>query len=332
MEQILILFMLFGLLVGGLVVFAYLYKMAEVRKARTWLSTGGVVTKSQVRNRKRSDMDGKSTMESEPYVTYEYMVGSKQYHGSRISFAEKIGGADIQPTLKRYPVGATVTVYYNPADPQEAVLERVVPAVVKKGAGGLGGCILGAAVLVPLAVAALNRWLAPRLPNPDRSLFVILCAGMGLAVLVFAFALWRQARASQNWAAADGVVLSAQAEEYRDWVTSHERSYTRTMFRPLVIYMFFVDGQRYLSSRVRFGMEVSWSKAGLLRTALEKYPEESPVTVYYDPLNPSESVLERRPAGLPLMIGIALVLLVLSIVASGFFSPEAALVPILGML
>jgi hypothetical protein len=29
-----------------------------------------------------------------------------------------------QATAARYPIGATVTVYYNPANPAEAVLEK----------------------------------------------------------------------------------------------------------------------------------------------------------------------------------------------------------------
>lgn len=64
-----------------------------------------------------------------PLVVYEYEVNGIKYISNRVRVQDKsgptMGGAlYANPLLKRYPKGATVTVYYNPQDPKESALER----------------------------------------------------------------------------------------------------------------------------------------------------------------------------------------------------------------
>lgn len=63
-----------------------------------------------------------------PVVVYQYQVDGKDYQGQTIRAGEQflsirvMGSA--QDTTARYPIGAQVMVYYNPANPAESALER----------------------------------------------------------------------------------------------------------------------------------------------------------------------------------------------------------------
>lgn len=59
-------------------------------------------------------------------VRYEYTVGGRRLDGSRIAFRTPTpfaNAAAAERDRARYPVGAAVTVHYDPAKPEESVLE-----------------------------------------------------------------------------------------------------------------------------------------------------------------------------------------------------------------
>lgn len=100
-------------------------KMRDVAKqsAQDWSSTMGVVITSTIQV-KRSY---KSRSEI-PVVVYQYQVDGKPYTGQVVKAGEQYFSVrlygDAQKTIARYPVGAQVMVYYNPANPAESALER----------------------------------------------------------------------------------------------------------------------------------------------------------------------------------------------------------------
>ncbi len=68
-------------------------------------------------------------MEEFPMVVYEYEVNGIKYLSNRVRVQDAsgptMGGAlYANPLLKRYPKGASVTVYFNPQNPRESALER----------------------------------------------------------------------------------------------------------------------------------------------------------------------------------------------------------------
>jgi hypothetical protein len=72
---------------------------------------------------------GEHMLEEFPMVVYEYEVNGIKYISNRVRVQDESGptmGGILysNPLLKRYPKGATVTVYYNPQDPKESALER----------------------------------------------------------------------------------------------------------------------------------------------------------------------------------------------------------------
>ncbi len=110
----------------GIGVFLYRRsKMKDVAKqaAQTWSSTMGTVITSTVQVKR-----GYKSRSEIPVVVYQYQVNGTPYVGKIIKageqyFSVRIYG-DAQKTVARYPVGAQVMVYYNPANPAESALER----------------------------------------------------------------------------------------------------------------------------------------------------------------------------------------------------------------
>jgi Protein of unknown function (DUF3592) len=106
----------------------YVYRRRRMRDAvreaaQSWPSTMGVVVASTIRvtrtHRSRSET---------PVVAYQYQVDGQPYVGKVVKAGEQFFSArlhgDAQRTVDRYPVGAQVTVFYDPANPADSVLER----------------------------------------------------------------------------------------------------------------------------------------------------------------------------------------------------------------
>ena len=66
-------------------------------------------------------------------VEYQYTVEGTTYEGDRVSFAGRVSTnneADALEVIATYREGSKVAVYYDPADPEEAVLEPGLTGMV----------------------------------------------------------------------------------------------------------------------------------------------------------------------------------------------------------
>ncbi len=162
-------------------------------------------------------MEDREQVRSAPSVAYEYMLDGKTFCGKRISLAEVIPEGEIETIPNRYPMGASVTVYYDPANPCQAVLERDLPADFGKGLAGVFGFIGGGVILALLILAKAPQMLAPHLPSPKNALFVTLSAGLGVFLLLLGFAQQREILAAQTWPSASGPVLISEVHSFRQW-------------------------------------------------------------------------------------------------------------------
>ena len=91
-----------------------------------------------------------------------------------------------------------------------------------------------------------------------------------------------------DWEPVDGIVTNS-------YVSSSSDSEGGTTYCLHVSYEYVVDGISYDGDRVSYSSEHScnsWSQ-----NADDDYPEGEEITVYYDPSNPSESVLEPGLSG-----------------------------------
>jgi hypothetical protein len=114
-----------GLLVllVGLLAPVYLWRKERKRAASArWPTCPGRVLETKVAHRRGEEGDY-----YEPLVTYEYAVGGRIYRGNRIGWTRgpyAPAAPAIERYLKRYRAGTPLDVYYNPAVPTEAVLDR----------------------------------------------------------------------------------------------------------------------------------------------------------------------------------------------------------------
>ncbi|MEW6030954.1 MAG: DUF3592 domain-containing protein [Chloroflexota bacterium] len=90
-----------------------------------WPSATGTVTASYLERRRSSNNRG---FVNYPVVQYSYQVNGQTYAGTKLAPGPEVGGSGAPGVVARYPAGAQVTVYYDPQNPSDAVLERNAPA------------------------------------------------------------------------------------------------------------------------------------------------------------------------------------------------------------
>jgi hypothetical protein len=113
-------FVLLGLGLAGIGA----HTVLQARASASWAEVAGQITQSEMKV--RSDPDGTTYA---PLVRYTYVVNGQPLVGDRISFGLRgmsTSSRLAQAFTGRYPVGSTVTVYYDPAAPAGSVLERGV--------------------------------------------------------------------------------------------------------------------------------------------------------------------------------------------------------------
>ena len=87
--------------------------------AQTWPTVTGKITASKVKRQH----DSENGPVDYPHVSYTYEVNGKTHRSSNIMAGGELGGMNVESTLARYPQGSQVTVYYDPQNPKDAVLE-----------------------------------------------------------------------------------------------------------------------------------------------------------------------------------------------------------------
>ncbi len=95
---------------------------AEGTDSAGWPTVPGEITRSSVGEIR--DGGDRDRTEYAPDIAYRYGAGSRDRVGTRVRFTAFDAGsqAQAQAVVARYPVGATVIVYYDSADPDQAVL------------------------------------------------------------------------------------------------------------------------------------------------------------------------------------------------------------------
>lgn len=115
-----------------LVIFLYLAGSAarDLRRSldsKSWRTAGGVIEAQHIDSSK-----GEDRYYDTPFVTYLYVVEGHAYRGGSTylhddgwsGFATFKSRAVAKDSLKDYPVGKRVTVFYDPDNPNDAVLDR----------------------------------------------------------------------------------------------------------------------------------------------------------------------------------------------------------------
>lgn len=133
---------------------------------------------------------------------------------------------------------------------------------------------------------------------------IVVVAIIGLALLLFGLFQVRKLRASQSWLTAAGMVREVTVDYHAATDEEDSDSYT-----PVVKYGFGVGGRPYVGTRIRFDAK-GFSSQAAARASVAGFQPGTPVTVFYNPANPADCVLERKnTTGYVLMIVGAVLLL-----------------------
>ncbi len=292
---------------------ALIGKVFEERRAAKWAQTTGRVIKSTVGSREHGFAGEAESVRNIPLVSYTFSVNGKEFHGERIVLGE-VGASEIDEMLTKYPAGKDVTVFYDPANPNNCVLERGIPSYVFSGCLWLTVIAAAGIAFVYFAATNATRLLSGRLPPNGQPEATIAFATFGLAILVFFLLYRRYLRQARNWPSVKGRIVKSEVETY----TKREDGRDRTQYSPLVEYVYRVNDREYRSRQIRFSMTVQGSE-NFARKEAARYPVGAEVVVHYDPANFASAALEG-PGGYPwVMLAAAAFCFGAALFASGIF-------------
>jgi hypothetical protein len=136
------------LLVGAWLVRRVAQSRAELRASESWAPTRGRVVSSELQDLGKSGLL--------PRVAYEYEAGGGRYRSERIHHGDPhvySFASTAQRAIAPYAIGAEVSVWFDPADPGRAVLERRAPVLVRDLV------LLGLVTAVLVGLAAGLEWI-----------------------------------------------------------------------------------------------------------------------------------------------------------------------------
>lgn len=143
-------FLCLFLSVGALILMLILLVIALIQagpamNARNWASTNGMVIKTFISSRADDENPKSAKLWYVPNVSYTYFVQGTQFVAQRIYFGapKTRERSSAEKELAAFPVGGTVTVFYNPEMPASAVLQRRAPNANKLFAIAFGVFLLG---------------------------------------------------------------------------------------------------------------------------------------------------------------------------------------------
>jgi hypothetical protein len=210
-------------------------------------------------------------------IGYRYTAGGRTHEGNRYRFQfvlerQHMRSRDVQAIVGRYRPGDPIRVSVNPSDPADSVMDPE-PDFDSTIPFGLG------LFLVLLGVGKVaDSGAAQPVKRRSRSLTAKVLAVAGAAMILYgAIVLYRGLR-SIAWPTAQGKI-----------VYSHARS-ARTP-ETLLWYEYFVNQQRFMASNYRNGGNVTPFDS-VAEAAAKRYPVGRVVTVYYDPSDPAQALLE----------------------------------------
>lgn len=106
--------------------FSYNYNKKKNAAVANWSNTSGIITLATIVRQTERDPDSVMSISFTPHVTYSFEALGQKLTGNRIAYKTLVSKTQkhAQTVIETYPVGKTVTVYYDPKNPSDSVLER----------------------------------------------------------------------------------------------------------------------------------------------------------------------------------------------------------------
>ena len=264
---------------------------------RNWPSTIGKIIASDVEpySTDRETGDTRSSVS----IRYSYVVDGKTYRGDRIGWGKKT--VMLTPAAEslsaRYPVGASVPVFHDPAKPGSALLEP-------RGQGKsseMTALVLFLIIFCVIEISLLPLALLGYNPSTPRGMplfgFFLPLAGFAMAISGVAsyLRLRRLVLASHDWPKAPGKIVSAAVStvyERNSGDTESTINRTAKKYRADIQYAYRVGQRDFAAAAISLGWAPLYGFARDAEAVIAKYPAGTKVDVYYDPANPERAVLQ----------------------------------------
>jgi hypothetical protein len=113
-------------IVGGMLLAVGLHQQMKTAASRSWPSTTGTVVSAEVRSTPVSRSAPADAVAYMPVFRYEFDVNGMRFTGDRQSFGRMSYATpqEAELHLDGFPQGKQVDVFYNPAKPEDCVIER----------------------------------------------------------------------------------------------------------------------------------------------------------------------------------------------------------------
>jgi hypothetical protein len=282
------------LLIFGGMLFNLFRMRSQMQAAKNWDMVEGVITVSKVEQPSEHVSDDLN--DASPVVRYRYKLGGQDLESDRIA----IGGQPMMTRVLagklvgRYPVGARVDVHIDPNDPKSALLE---PARQANLTALLAFTIVFgfiAAILVAHSIAGHVLYTSNGAPLFAFPLPILALLGAVFGVVAFVRGR-RLASASARWPTAAGIVTnSGVIEEAIEDKRNDDKSFIRKTYRYQVDlrYAYQIGKRDFVGTSANWGWTAVYGLRELAEKAASQYRQGQPVTVYYDPEQPGNAVLD----------------------------------------
>ena len=288
-------------LIAGFGLYLFWKGVGNVRNAIAsthWPKTTGTIVGSDLSQ--SSSRDSKTGATSTTYATkttVRYRVDGQEQTTSLIFFGQTFGsGNPTEAELQnlRYPVGAAVSVSYNPRAPGVAAVKPGLHADTFWLPGA------GLAFVIPsIMFAIIYLSLDAGLPGLGIGLgiFAGIFTTIGLIMLTSGLVRLWHGHVSQRWPVTPGrIIYSKESSETSTTEVRDESAHTVTrgaqqVYQADLIYEYEVNGHKHYNNQRRFG-ELAGGGSERAETIAERYPSGAKVQVAYFPTDPDLAVLE----------------------------------------
>ena len=282
------------LLIFGGMLFNLIRMRSRMQAAKGWDKVEGVITVSKVDQPETHVSDDLNDASS--IVRYRYRAGGQDLESDQIA----VGGQPMMTRVlagklvSRYPVGARVDVHVDPNDAKNALLE---PAQQ----GNLTALLALTIVFGLIAATLVAHGIAGRVlyTSNGAPLFVFalpIVALLGSIFSVVAFLRGRRlATASMRWPTVAGIITtSGVIEEAIEDKSNDDKSFIRKIYRYQVDlrYAYQVGKRDFVGTSANWGWTAIYGLRELAEKNASQYRQGQPVTVYYDPEQPGNAVLD----------------------------------------
>jgi hypothetical protein len=258
-----------------------------------WPKSPGTAVTSDVGSSVTTDSRTRSSTTSySANIRFKYQANGRDYTTDTLHFGQTVGSgdsSDAELRHARYPVGAAVSVSYNPKNPSIAAVEPGLDAdVLWLPGAGLAFFVPG--VMFIVLFFGMSR--GSGLFGLGLGMFAGIFAAIGVSLLTGGLVNLSRAHSSQSWPQTAGVIVYGVIDDYNSEIKDTDKDTIRsTSSGAHLIYRYELNGKKHYSNVRRFG-QLAAASGGWASEIAARYPRGKAVRVAYSPENYDLAVLE----------------------------------------